>query len=416
MDTVSVLDKTKFLRIRKNIVFYNYGTKLLVDYKGNTILVLNPLDSKIIKEINGRKNIENIYQCLKKTEKIDQKIYEQSIYKMLETGIILLRDTCKNEKAIIYGEVGKFYPKSILIELTNKCNFSCSFCYKNALNKGVFISDKNIEYVYDIIKEKVPSILLTGGEPTLHPHIEKYIMKFADVAKVNINTNGSRLFELNPEIVLLLNHVQISLYGTNNDEYMKITKIEKGFDKVSKSVKLLKTLMVPHTIAVTLCQDTITKVEEFIKASIRIGAENMKIGLADEFGREQNKIRKKEYEKQIDELPEILKKLKFLYRNEIKIEWAGVDYNLPEVDIETYGEFLKCGSGTEYFTISQNGRVRVCECLNEDLFDMGDIIALNEFIKGNFQKEKLRCSVEEYMRYNRKLPCEALKAYANMHL
>ena len=61
MDTVSVLDKTKFLRIRKNIVFYNYGTKLLVDYKGNTILVLNPLDSKIIKEINGRKNIENIY-------------------------------------------------------------------------------------------------------------------------------------------------------------------------------------------------------------------------------------------------------------------------------------------------------------------------------------------------------------------
>ena len=197
---------------------------------------------------------------------------------------------------------------------------------------------------------------------------------------------------------------------------MKITKIEKGFDKVSKSVKLLKTLMVPHTIAVTLCQDTITKVEEFIKASIRIGAENMKIGLADEFGREQNKIRKKEYEKQIDELPEILKKLKFLYRNEIKIEWAGVDYNLPEVDIETYGEFLKCGSGTEYFTISQNGRVRVCECLNEDLFDMGDIIALNEFIKGNFQKEKLRCSVEEYMRYNRKLPCEALKAYANMHL
>ena len=120
MDTVSVLDKTKFLRIRKNIVFYNYGTKLLVDYKGNTILVLNPLDSKIIKEINGRKNIENIYQCLKKTEKIDQKIYEQSIYKMLEKGIILLRDTCKNEKAIIYGEVGKFYPKSILIELTNK--------------------------------------------------------------------------------------------------------------------------------------------------------------------------------------------------------------------------------------------------------------------------------------------------------
>ena len=31
------------------------------------------------------------------------------------------------------------------------------------------------------------------------------------------------------------------------------------------------------------------ELEEFIKASIRIGAENMKIGLADEFGREQNK-------------------------------------------------------------------------------------------------------------------------------
>ena len=41
---------------------------------------------------------------------------------------------------------------------------------------------------------------------------------------------------------------------------------------------------------------------------------------------------------------------------------------------------------------------------------MGDIIALNEFIKGNFQKEKLRCSVEEYMRYNRKLPCESIKS------
>lgn len=32
----------------------------------------------------------------------------------------------------IYGEVGKFYPRKIVIELTNKCHLQCIHCFKEA--------------------------------------------------------------------------------------------------------------------------------------------------------------------------------------------------------------------------------------------------------------------------------------------
>ena len=84
------------------------------------------------------------------------------------------------------------------------------------------------------------------------------------------------------------------------------------------------------------------------------------------------------------------------------------------------GKFLKCGSGFERMTISQNGRIRACECFDEKIFDMGDLDDFEKFINGRMNFEKFNSAVVQmYKMCNCKidnLPCDALREYCFNHI
>lgn len=65
--------------------------------------------------------------------------------------------------------------KHMNVIVTNQCNRNCPFCIakKNTnKTKNVYLSLEYIEKAIDFAKkEDIKTIALTGGEPTLHPHI-----------------------------------------------------------------------------------------------------------------------------------------------------------------------------------------------------------------------------------------------------
>lgn len=108
----------------------------------------------------------------------------------------------------------------IYIEITNKCNLSCSFCSVDTLPKKE-MSPEKFQVAINKIKDYTDNIYLhVKGEPLLHSKLNE-ILDICDKnnIKVSITTNGT-LLEKKKDI--LLNHkikqINVSLHCENNDE------------------------------------------------------------------------------------------------------------------------------------------------------------------------------------------------------
>ncbi len=85
----------------------------------------------------------------------------------------------------------------VVWNITRRCNLRCIHCYSNSTSKhydGELSLQQSIDVIDDLAAYQVPAILLSGGEPMLHPH-------FFDLAgyaisqglRVTVSTNGTRI-------------------------------------------------------------------------------------------------------------------------------------------------------------------------------------------------------------------------------
>jgi len=92
-----------------------------------------------------------------------------------------------------FKEIKKDYQKTVQLFLTQKCNFSCDFCFRK--EKGFSIGDMTLgaaKKIMDKFRSTNAKISFTGGEPTLNPAFEamlKYCSKIGLDSEVY--TNGS---------------------------------------------------------------------------------------------------------------------------------------------------------------------------------------------------------------------------------
>lgn len=106
--------------------------------------------------------------------------------------------------------------------LTERCNYHCSFCIRNNIgHKAKEFEYDSVMFAIEKLSELFPSsiLLLTGGEPTLHPHfreiVEHSLEKFF---AVQVTSNGSFGGELRNYLSPLLKqnlYLQMSLDGTS---------------------------------------------------------------------------------------------------------------------------------------------------------------------------------------------------------
>jgi len=109
--------------------------------------------------------------------------------------------------------------KKIYIEITNRCNFSCSFCFSTS-RASKFMSPDEFKIIAQKIRLHTSYIYLhVLGEPLLHPALDE-ILSVAEDLKFNINitTNGALLDKKKD---LLLKHkirqINISLHDAEEN-------------------------------------------------------------------------------------------------------------------------------------------------------------------------------------------------------
>jgi uncharacterized radical SAM superfamily Fe-S cluster-containing enzyme len=88
-----------------------------------------------------------------------------------------------------------------VVSVTNACNLGCPICFTyNRPDRTYFMSVDEMERTVDWIiasSGRVDLINITGGEPTLHPHILDLLRccKRPEIGRITMNSNGLRLAE-----------------------------------------------------------------------------------------------------------------------------------------------------------------------------------------------------------------------------
>jgi radical SAM protein with 4Fe4S-binding SPASM domain len=168
-----------------------------------------------------------------------------------------------------------FHLKSPLIvwfEITRSCNLSCNHCYIEAGKPREYeLSTQEIFIVLDQLRAMdVFSLVLTGGEPMLHPDflaIVQYAKKLGFI--ISITTNGTCI---TPEIIdqLPLEEciVSVSVEGFRSHEEMRSGST---FDEIKESLCALKRKGIPIALMATQTGQNTAELEAVFEYALEHG-------------------------------------------------------------------------------------------------------------------------------------------------
>ena len=140
-------------------------------------------------------------------------------------------------------------PLSGTFEITPLCNMDCKMCYvkiskeKQSKIRPLRRGEEWLQLAENLKKAGMLYLLITGGEPFLHPDIKEILTGLHKMGfLVSINSNGTLIDE--KTIEWLKNcppyRINISLYGKDDDTYSRLCSNSKGFTQVSRAITLLK--------------------------------------------------------------------------------------------------------------------------------------------------------------------------------
>ncbi len=160
------------------------------------------------------------------------------------------------------------YPDHLAaIIFTQGCNFRCHFCYnpllvlpveggdeKNKKEKGFSpLSQKNLFLFLTERFGRLEGVVITGGEPTLHPDLPDFIRKIKKIGYlVKLDTNGT-----NPDMLAglirdkLIDYIAMDLKAPLA-RYSEVVGVPVDCKNIEKSVKMIIESGLPYEFRTTV--------------------------------------------------------------------------------------------------------------------------------------------------------------------
>ena len=140
-------------------------------------------------------------------------------------------------------------PLSGTFELTPVCNMDCKMCYVRMSKQAqesiapLAGADKWLALGEEAKNAGMLYLLLTGGEPFLHPEFREILEGLHKLGLlISLNTNGTLIDAAT--VQWLKNcppvRINVSLYGASDQTYARLCGNPKGFTQVTRAIGLLK--------------------------------------------------------------------------------------------------------------------------------------------------------------------------------
>ena len=276
-------------------------------------------------------------------------------------------------------------PIRIELELTERCNLSCKFCYNS--QKPV---DSSLvrEILCRLFQEHVPEIVLTGGEPLLHKDFDDILRLSSEMfQKVMIQTNGTLIDNRKAGLITDNNvyEVNISLHGPArlNDS---LTMREGSHDEAVEAIKRLLHCGVRVSSNFVMTKENIDGLDDNLEELYCLGVRNMTLTRFTPTGigaaNEGLLLTRDEIIRAIDTADKFSKK-----HNSVNILLANsMPFCALPDHLSSYCEF--CHFGASRFYIDVEGNVMMCGMSR---------IRIGNIISRTFQE--IKSSSEVFMRH-----------------
>ena len=158
----------------------------------------------------------------------------------------------------------------VIWNLIRRCNLTCKHCYATSADTnfpGELTTPKIYEVMDDLKQFRVPVLILSGGEPLLHPDIYEISERAKEMGfYVGLSTNGTLIDEENIDRIAEMdyNYVGISIDGMRQT-HDKFRRLVGAFDKSLKAVRLCKERGIKVGLRFTITQDNATELPDLLQ-------------------------------------------------------------------------------------------------------------------------------------------------------
>ena len=148
----------------------------------------------------------------------------------------------------------------VIWNLIRRCNLSCKHCYTTSADidfPGELTTPEIYTVMDDLKSFKVPVLILSGGEPLLHPDIFPISRRAKDMGfYVALSSNGTKITAENIKAIADIDYqyIGVSLDGIK-ETHDRFRRVKGSFDEAMRGVQLCLEKGIKVGIRFTLTQD-----------------------------------------------------------------------------------------------------------------------------------------------------------------
>lgn len=157
----------------------------------------------------------------------------------------------------------------VVWNITRTCNLRCVHCYADSHAEkypGELTWEQCCEVIDDLAEYKVNALLLSGGEPLVHPRLLDILERATGKGlKVTISTNGTRI---TPELATRFKELGVAYVGISLDGigavHDKFRGVEGSFEQAVRGFRLCEEVGQKTGLRLTLTRNNVQCMEQIL--------------------------------------------------------------------------------------------------------------------------------------------------------